>query len=129
MFCVVLLTFIIGIIAVVVRVNSVRSGEVKIKYYRTMQGQEVPEFITRTTRSVNNMFEIPVLFYVVSTLFISVGMVGPVPQALAWSFVVLRVCHTAVHLTYNNVLHRSLLFWAGFIVVFAMWVVLVVGLA
>ena len=74
MFAMVVLTFMVGIVAVVTRVKSVKNGSVKIKYYRTMGGQEVPEQLTKSTRCFNNMFEVPVLFYVVSTLFTCLGI-------------------------------------------------------
>lgn len=128
MFCTVLLTLVIGVITLYVRVRSVQSGSVKIKYYRTMQGQEAPEFVVRTSRCFSNMFEVPVLFYVVATLYISLNVESGLAIALAWIFVALRVGHTVIHLTYNNVLHRMFSFWGGAVSVLLMWVVLIASL-
>lgn len=128
MFCTVLLTLVIGVITLYVRVRSVQSGSVKIKYYRTMQGQDAPEFVIRTSRCFSNMFEVPVLFYVVATLYISLNVESGLAIALAWIFVALRVGHTVIHLTYNNVLHRMLSFWGGAVSVLLMWVVLIASL-
>lgn len=128
MFCTVLLTFVIGAITLYVRVRSVQMGSVKIKYYRTMQGQDAPEFVIRTSRCFSNMFEVPVLFYVVATLYISLNVESGLAIALAWIFVALRVGHTVIHLTYNNVLHRMLSFWGGAVSVLLMWAVLIVSL-
>jgi hypothetical protein len=41
---------------------------------------------------------------------------------LAWGFVALRFVHTAVHLTYNHVVHRLVLFAAGNVVLASLWV-------
>ena len=43
----VLLTFIVGILAVKTRLSSVKKGNVKAKYFRLMAGQEVPEIIIK----------------------------------------------------------------------------------
>ncbi|NTS78774.1 MAPEG family protein [Catenovulum sp. SM1970] len=128
LFAMVILTFIVGIIALVVRFKSVSNGQVKIKYYQAMQGQTVPERVTQTTRSFNNMFEVPVLFYVVSTLFVSLQIDSDTALYLAWIFVSFRVAHAWVHLTYNNVIHRMLMFWGGVIAVLGMWLVLIIAI-
>jgi len=125
MFCVVLLTFAIGILTLTLRIKSVMKGDVKIKYFRTMQGQDVPEFITRTPRCFNNMFEMPVLFYLACTLIIFLNVQGTIAIILAWLFVLARVAHTIIHLTYNNVLHRMIIYLTGCVLIIGLWVYLV----
>jgi len=127
MFCTVLLTFVIGLITVTLRINSVRAGDVKIKYFRVMQGQDVPEFMTRTTRCFNNMFEMPVLFYLACTLFIALDIQSTTAIVMAWLYVLSRVLHTYVHLTYNNVLHRMVIYLVGGALVLLLWVILMVS--
>lgn len=126
MFLMVLLTFIVGFIAVKVRFASVKNGDVSTTYYKLMDGQNVPEIVTKTTRNFNNQFEIPVLFYVVCTLYISFGVENIVAVIFAWLFVSLRFVHSYIHLTYNHILHRMLTFWAAFICVMVLWVNLLV---
>ena len=118
----VLLTFIVGVVALKTRFASVRSGEVKIAYFKLMQGQDVPDRVTVTTRSFNNMFEVPVLFYVACTLYLSLGIEGRPGLAFAWFFVTLRYLQAIIHLTYNNILHRMLCFWSTFISVLLLWI-------
>jgi hypothetical protein len=122
----VLLTFIVGLVAARTRYAGVRSGDVKLKYFKLMQGQDIPERVIVTTRSFNNMFEVPVLFYVACTLSISLGVAGVPGLVLAWLFVSLRYVHAFIHLTYNHFLHRMLAFWASFICVLLLWIYLVV---
>ncbi len=117
----VLLTFIIGLIAVKVRFASIKTGKVKARFYKLMAGQEVPKQVTVTTRCFNNQFEIPLLFYVVCTLYISLGIESSLAIISAWLFVALRYIHAYIHLSYNHVLHRMLVFWAGFIAVMVLW--------
>lgn len=125
MFIMVLLTAVVGLIAVTCRIRSVTSGEVKIKYYRLMQGQDVSDRITATTRCFNNMFEVPVMFYVVCTLYISLQATSIFAVVLAWLFVVFRFALALIHLTHNNVLHRMVTFWLAFVCVILLWIVLV----
>jgi hypothetical protein len=126
MFLMVLLTFIVGFLTVKARFASVKDGDVKAKYYRLMDGQDVPDIITKTTRNFNNQFEIPTLFYVICTLYISFGIESSIALVCAWLFVILRIVHSYIHLTYNHVMHRMLTFFAAFICVMILWVNLLV---
>jgi hypothetical protein len=121
----VLLTLIVGLVAAAARFAGVRSGEVKYKYFKLMQGQEVPDRVTATTRCFNNMFEVPVLFYVACTLYVSLGIEGLPGLVFAWLFVALRCGQAFIHLTYNNFFHRMLAFWAAFLCALLLWANLV----
>ena len=125
MVAMVLLTFGVGLVAAWARFVGVRSGEVKYKYFKLMQGQEVPDRVTVTTRCFNNMFEVPVLFYVACALYISLGFEGLPGLVFAWLFVALRYAQAFVHLTTNHFVHRMLAFWASFICALMLWMNLV----
>ena len=68
-----------------------------------------------------NLFELPVLFYVGCLLIYSVARVDTLYVELAWVYVVLRVAHSAVALTYNNVLHRGIPYLVSCCVLWLMW--------
>mgnify|MGYP000642043801 CR=1 FL=1 len=125
MVAMVLLTFVVGAITVKVRFSSVKSGEVSAKYYKLMHGKDIPEIVTKTTRCFNNQFEIPLLFYVACTLYISLGIESLAGLIFAWLFVLLRCIHAYVHLTYNHIIHRMSVFWLAFISVVILWLNLV----
>lgn len=122
MFLMVLLTFIIACITVKARFDSIKNKTVRTKFYSLMDGQEVPDIITKTTRNFNNQFEVPVLFYVVCSLYIFWGINSYFALIVAWLFVVLRVVHSYIHLTYNHVFHRMLTFWFSLLCVMTLWV-------
>lgn len=126
MFAMVVLTFIIGGIAVKARFTSVTSGAVRLRYYKLMQGDDAPEFVIKTTRCFNNQFEAPVLFYVVCTLYVSLGIESVVGVAFAWAFVLLRAAHAYVHLSYNRVVHRMVVYWAALMCVVVLWINLII---
>lgn len=116
------LTFIIGFIAVSVRFSSVKSGQVRARYYKLMAGSDVPEIVTKTTRSFNNQFEVPVLFYLVVILYIQFGIQDFLTLVLAWAFVAARYVHAYIHITYNHVLHRLSSFWLSCMCLLGMWI-------
>ncbi len=130
MFCVVILTFIVGVMTIRVRFKSVTNGDVPIAYYQLMQGQATDSVI-KMSRCFNNLFEMPVLFYVVSVLYLlydevlNTGGVGIADTllslGLAWLFVVARVIQAVVHTTTNNVVHRMLAYWLGCLCVLGLW--------
>ena len=121
MFLMVLLTFIVGLITMKYRIASVKSGAVSPKYFKLMDGQKVPEIITKTTRCFNNMFEVPILFYAGCMLYISLGVESSVGLLFAWCFVVMRYIQAYVHLTYNHLVHRMLSFWLAFLSAMGLW--------
>ena len=123
----VLLTFVVGIITVKVRFASVKNGDVSAKYFSLMEGDNIPEIVTKTSRNFNNLFEVPILFYVVCCLFISLRIESEIAVIFAWLFVLSRILHSYIHLTYNYIIHRMLSFWAGLMFVLALWITLFIN--
>lgn len=125
MFMLVILTTVIMVLTARVRIGSVRRGEVPLSYYGLMQGNEVPEFVAKTTRNFNNLFEVPTLFYAGGAAYLALEQTAQLPVICAWIFVVARVLHSIIHLSYNNVLHRMIVFAAGNLSVLVMWLAIV----
>ena len=69
-----------------------------------------------------NLLELPVLFYVVCLVFYVTAGASSLAIALAWAYVVLRILHSMVHLTYNRVIHRLAVFALSNGVLVALWV-------
>jgi hypothetical protein len=110
------------------RVGAVGSGEVNVKYYRAYQGGEEPEHIRVVTRHFINLFEVPVLFYVVVILTYITEQVSHWMIGCAWVYVAARYVHSYVHLTSNNVLTRFRVFIGGGLILLVMWLSLLVKL-
>ncbi|MGN6513575.1 MAG: MAPEG family protein [Lysobacteraceae bacterium] len=83
---------------------------------------------TRAADNFRNLFELPVLFYLALVVAALTRQASTAAVALAWGFVALRVLHSAIHCTYNKVMHRFLAYLAGGLVLWALWGVLAVGL-
>ena len=121
MFFMVLLTCIVGLYTMKCRIANVKSGAISVQYFKLMQGQEVPEIITQTTRCFNNLFEVPILFYAAGLLYISMDIESMIGLSLAWFFVLMRYIQACVHLTYNHLIHRMLSFWLAFFSTMGLW--------
>jgi hypothetical protein len=117
----VLLTCIVGLYTMICRIANVKSGAISVQYFKLMQGQEVPEIITQTTRCFNNLFEVPLLFYAAGILYISLDIESMIGLSLAWFFVLMRYVQAYVHLTYNHLIHRMLSFWLAFFSTMGLW--------
>jgi hypothetical protein len=84
-----------------------------------------PNWPTRTTQIGNcfkNQFELPLLFYALIALALPIRHADLVIVMLSWVFVVTRFAHAGIFVSSNNVQQRSLAWFAGVLVLFAMWV-------
>lgn len=118
----------IPLVAVVMfraRVKAVRTKALSFKYFRAMSGDStVPEYAAIPARHFLNLFELPLLFYVVCLAAMILHIDGPVMVGLAWAFVSCRYVQALIHLTYNHVFHRMLIYGAGLLVLVIMWTLL-----
>jgi hypothetical protein len=75
-----------------------------------------------------NLFELPVLFYLALVVAADSAQVNVLTLGLAWLFVLLRIAHSAIHVTYNKVMHRFLAYVLGGAALWLLWAVLAYGL-
>lgn len=119
--------------AVWVRFYFERVGEMRARGIRP-QDIATSRQATEALRNVNaadnlrNLFEIPVLFYVLCVMAYASQVVSPVLVMGAWMFVILRALHSFIHCTYNRVVHRFTVYVLSTLTLFAMWVVFAINL-
>ena len=70
----------------------------------------------------NNSFQVPILFYILIALALPLRHADLIIVMLSWVFVVTRFAHAGIFVTSNDVRTRSLAWFAGVLVLFAMWV-------
>jgi hypothetical protein len=83
-----------------------------------------PNWPVRATQIGNcymNQFELPLLFYILIALALPLRHADYVIVLLSWVFVVCRFAHAGIFVTSNDLNHRSLAWFAGVLVLFAMW--------
>lgn len=76
---------------------------------------------TRASDNFRNLFEVPVLFYAGVLLAAQAGIDDRALLTLAWSFVGLRVVHSAVQCTLNHVMTRFAAYVLATLVLMAFW--------
>ncbi|WP_417450703.1 MAPEG family protein [Kordiimonas sp.] len=86
---------------------------------------ELPAAAKYSSQNFQNLFEIPVLFYVLSFCALITGLGGTMMVTLAWIFVGSRVVHSLIHCTYNTVIHRFIAFLVGVFALIAMLLLLI----
>jgi hypothetical protein len=59
-----------------------------------------------SSANFQNLFELPVVFYACVLALVATGRVDALHVACAWGFLAFRIVHSAIHCTYNVVLHR-----------------------
>ncbi|WP_414986855.1 MAPEG family protein [Acidovorax sp.] len=109
------------------RFKAVRAGHVNAHDFKHGESPRVPPSVSIPNRNLMNLLEIPVLFYFVSIVIFVSQLTDSVAVGLAWSYVILRVLHSLIHLTYNDVIHRLVAFAASNAVLVVLW--LRVGIA
>ena len=83
-----------------------------------------PNWPTRVTQIGNcfsNQFEVPVLFYILIALALLLRHADLFIVLMSWVFVVTRLVHAGIFVTSNNVRLRGLAWFAGVLVLLAMW--------
>jgi hypothetical protein len=115
------LTFCLLMGMAVARTRALSGGQTKLKDIALRQ----PNWPERTTQIANcfaNQFEVPVLFYVLIALALPLRRTDLFMVLMSWVFVVTRFAHAGIFVTSNDVRTRSLAWFAGVLVVFAMWI-------
>lgn len=84
---------------------------------------------TRAADNFRNLFEVPLLFYVLCIALATNGGSTPGFVAAAWAYALLRALHSLIHVTYNRVVHRFLVYVASTLLLFGMWIAFIARIA
>ena len=78
----------------------------------------------RISANLSSQFEWPIFFHVACLILLGVPS-SPAIMALAWTFVVGRVLHSAVQILTRNVRLRGMVFTINFLAVLGLWILVV----
>ena len=84
-------------------------------YSKDLKGT-MPDWVERAADNYNHLFEQPVAFYALTLCIAVINNFDSFMVQLAWAFVVLRIMHSLVQLTFNLVLLRFFIFVMGWLV-------------
>jgi hypothetical protein len=81
-----------------------------------------PVRATQVGNSFKNQFELPLLFYILIALALPLRHADLFIVLMSWVFVITRFAHAGIFVTSNDMKQRSLAWFAGVLVLFAMWI-------
>jgi hypothetical protein len=114
------LTFFLLLWMVTARTKAVKARETSIKDIAAGQ-PKYPTLVAQIGNCFSNQFEVPVLFYFLIALALPLRHADLFIVLMSWVFVVTRFAHAGIFVTSNNIQQRSLAWFAGVLVLLAMW--------
>jgi hypothetical protein len=115
------LTFVLLLWMAGARRQALVGGETKIRDIALGQ-PNWPDRATQVGNCFANQFELPLLFYILIALALPLRRVDLFMVLMSWVFVVTRFVHAGIFVTHNDLNRRSLAWFAGVLVLFAMWI-------
>lgn len=93
----------------------------KLKSDPTRANDKEPGKNQLAMNNVSNLFEMPVLFYVMVVLLYASDSVDALNLVLAWTYVLARYVHSFIHTTCNYIPHRLIAFLISNTLILIMW--------
>jgi len=103
------------------RFAEMRASGIHAQQLATSQQSDAILRKTLASDNFKNLFEIPVLFYVLCIALVITHTQTPFLNVGLWLFVVLRTAHSLIHCSYNNVMHRFTVYLLSTVLLFALW--------
>ena len=116
-----LLTFLVLTLIPIRRFRAGFAGRIVPADFKFGESKNVPSDVSIPNRAYMNLLELPMLFYVLCLMLFVSGRVDAMFLNLAWSYVALRAIHSLIHVTYNNVYHRLIIFSLSNLVLIVTW--------
>jgi len=117
----VLLAAIVGLRVLVVRIGEMRAKRIHPQAAATSVQMAARLERVQASDNFRNLFELPVLFYALVSVALATGTTPDWLVTGAWCFVALRYVHSAIHCSYNRVMHRLAAFALGAVVLTGLW--------
>jgi hypothetical protein len=105
-----------------VRVRDALSGKLDPRYFLTFSAGQPTLSVLKTQRHYANLFEIPVLFYLVVVLAMIFKFEDSGFHTLSWLFVFARLAHLLIHVGPNRLYPRMFAFFGGYTILVIMWI-------
>ena len=128
-FALVVLTLVVGLRLLYVRSREMREKRVHPQAASTSLQMAAKLQDVQAVDNFRNLFETPVLFYVLVAVSIGSRYTPDWLVVGAWAYVALRVAHSFIHCTYNRVMQRFAVSGAGFVLLPGPWAAFAIGLA
>lgn len=118
-----LLTFLVWLALVVYRVTVIKLKRIDPQVLADeAKNQEIYRAGIHLSDNFENLFEVPVLFFAGILASIQTGFSDEMQVLLAWTFVVLRLGHSLVHVTFNHITTRFSLYLTSTLCCLGIWI-------
>lgn len=120
LFALVMLTAIVWIFMYIRRLAFILNNQIDPQRIATPEllNAVLPAEINNSSNNLKNLFELPVIFYVLCLILLATQRVDMIFLYAAWAYVGLRVIHSLIHCTSNVV---NLRFTAYFLSSLMLW--------
>lgn len=118
----VVLTMLVWLTMYVRRVGYMQKNRIspeKAKTPEQMQGL-VPEYVQNPSNNFKNLFEMPIIFYVLCLFHFIQQDIPNLITVSAYVFLLARIAHSFIHCTYNKVMHRFIAYVVGSLSIWVM---------
>jgi hypothetical protein len=117
-----LLTLFVWIVLYVRRISYLKANRIHAQKLATPEkvAQVIPDEVQYPANNFKNLFELPVLFYLLCLYLFVSGNVDSWYVMGAWAYVALRAIHSFVQCTTNIVMRRFVVYMASSIVLWVM---------
>lgn len=122
-FLMVALTFLVWCWMYVVRINEIHKNHIPLQDLATRASGGTALGKTAPADNLQNLFELPVLFYALAIVIFLTNLLTPSLYKLALAFVALRALHSIIHCSFNHVMTRFTVYQASSWVLWVMWAI------
>ena len=120
-FGMVLLTIGIALWMLKLRYKAVLEDGVTAKYFKLNRGAKLPEYLIKVTQHYENLFETPILYYLVVVLVLVLNVNDTFYVGLSWVYLLTRLVHAYIHTISNRLKYRKYSFMASSIILVILW--------
>ncbi|MFT6990908.1 MAG: hypothetical protein ACJASL_002892 [Paraglaciecola sp.] len=108
-----------------VKSKAVKDGSVD-RQKASLNSKAWPDNVVQVSNNLDNQFESPIIFYMLSVIYYLIGDAGSVLLSIMSLYVITRYAHAYVHVTSNYVPYRFQIFRAGVLLLLGLsiWLVL-----
>ena len=85
------------------------------------QATELLKAVVNSSDNLENLFEIPILFFVALLIIHALNLNDALYMELSIAFVIFRTLHSIIHCTYNRVMHRFTVYAISSVILWVIW--------
>jgi len=110
------------------KTKAIKTGSVD-RQKTALHNHAWPDDVLKVSNNIQNQFQTPVLFYILSLLFLVLDSVSVGVLFFAWTYIITRLIHAYVHVGENYVPVRFKVFIVGSLCLTILSVILVLTLS